>query len=108
MSATQQLTPRAREMYPIIQRYLSVSSEMTQKAFCDREGISYSTFQWWLPHFRQPQSPIRGVYCSWSASGKGWWGRFYEPLGDRISQRGYASLPRSGGSGAAAVVDHLP
>jgi hypothetical protein len=40
-------------MYAIIEKYLSRSSSLTQKAFCEEEGIPLTTFQWWLVRYRK-------------------------------------------------------
>jgi hypothetical protein len=53
MSSTPGLTPRAREMYALIEQYLSRPSATTQKAFCEAEGIPLSTFQWWFGKYRE-------------------------------------------------------
>ena len=53
MSSPPRLTARAREMYAIIEKYLSRSSSITQKTFCEQEGIPLTTFQWWLVRYRK-------------------------------------------------------
>jgi hypothetical protein len=55
MSSAPQLTARAHEMYAIIEKYLSCgrTSSLTQKAFCEQEGIRLTTFQWWLVRYRK-------------------------------------------------------
>ena len=44
------LTPRAREMYALIKKYQQ--SGLAQQAFCEKSNISYTTFQYWLSHYR--------------------------------------------------------
>ena len=53
MSSAPKRTSRARKMYAIIEKYLSRSSSITQKAFCEQEGIALSTFQWWLARYHK-------------------------------------------------------
>lgn len=48
---------RAREMFPVIERFHS--SQLTQKSFCEAEGIALSTLQYWISlykkhHHRRP------------------------------------------------------
>jgi len=43
--------PRAKEMFASITKYLS--SELTQKQFCQKENLAYSTFQKWLQIYRK-------------------------------------------------------
>lgn len=61
MAASSKLRFRAQEMYPVIERYLT--SGLTQRAFCQQEGLSHSTLQWWLHKYRQDHGPLpeRGV-----------------------------------------------
>ena len=42
------------KMFAMIEDYLS--SGLTQKSFCQRESIVYSTFGWWLRKYRQSRS----------------------------------------------------
>ena len=49
-----EITARASQMYSIIEKYFA--SNLSRKTFCEREGITYSTFQWWLGKYRQHQS----------------------------------------------------
>ena len=53
MASRSILTPRARKMYLIIEKYLSRNGKITQKAFSQQEGIPLSTFQWWLKQYRE-------------------------------------------------------
>lgn len=53
MAASPKLTPRAKEMYPIIKKYLSLNGKITQKAFSQQQGVPLSTFQWWLQQYRE-------------------------------------------------------
>jgi hypothetical protein len=57
MAASPKLTPRAKKMYPIIEKYLSHNGKITQKAFSQQEGIPLSTFQWWLRQYRESSTP---------------------------------------------------
>ena len=49
-----EMTARARQMYTLIEKYFL--SNLSRKVFCEREGITYSTFQWWLGQYRQKES----------------------------------------------------
>lgn len=51
MEQSKSLTPRAREMYTVIEKFQS--SGLTQRAFCDQIDIKLATFQKWLHHFRK-------------------------------------------------------
>ena len=53
MAASPKLTSRAKEMYSIIEKYLSLNGKITQKAFSQQQGIPLSTFQWWLKQYRE-------------------------------------------------------
>ncbi len=55
------LTPRAEQMYPLIERYLA--SELTQKQFCQQEGFSRSTFLCWLKKYRRHQQSNAHPSC---------------------------------------------
>ncbi|MDX1580673.1 MAG: hypothetical protein R3360_03510 [Alphaproteobacteria bacterium] len=44
------LTARGREMYSVIEQYLS--SGLKQGVFCENHGIAYTTFQYWLSRYR--------------------------------------------------------
>jgi transposase len=50
MQSNIMLTPRAREMYSLIEQYRT--SDLKQRAFCEETGIAYSTFQYWLKRYR--------------------------------------------------------
>ncbi len=54
MSSPTHLSARARSMFPLIEAYLA--SGLSQKHFCEAEGIAYSTFHWWLRQYRQRQA----------------------------------------------------
>ena len=54
MKQRKALTPRAQEMYLLIEKYFT--TDLTQKAFCKQEGIAYSTFHWWLGQYRQKET----------------------------------------------------
>ena len=43
--------PRAQAMFASIKKYLS--SELTQKKFCQNEKLAYSTFQKWLQIYKK-------------------------------------------------------
>jgi len=47
------LTPRAQEMLPRIEKYLA--GQLSQKAFCAQEGLTYQTFRYWLRQYRTPK-----------------------------------------------------
>ncbi len=51
MSPERILTERAREMFAIIERYRE--SGLTQKRFCQSEGLSLSTFYYWVSRYKQ-------------------------------------------------------
>lgn len=59
MLSTTHLSARARAMFPLIEAYLV--SGLSQKHFCEAEGIAYSTFQWWLRQYRQRQVELEAV-----------------------------------------------
>jgi len=50
MNANGKLTRRAEEMFALIERFNS--SGLNRKVFCEQNGISYSTFQWWQHQYR--------------------------------------------------------
>jgi hypothetical protein len=41
---------RAREMFPVIERFHR--SNLTQKSFCAAEGIALSTLQYWISRYK--------------------------------------------------------
>jgi len=47
------LIPRAQQMYPLMEKYLS--SQLTQRQFCQQEALSMSTFLYWLKRYRRNQ-----------------------------------------------------
>jgi len=49
-----QLTTRAREMFDLVEKYFH--SGLTQKRYCAKEGISYTTLQYWLKRYREHQA----------------------------------------------------
>ena len=51
MSTNNKLTPRAKQMFPLIEKFLV--SGFTQKKFCQQQGITLSTFQWWVSQYRK-------------------------------------------------------
>jgi hypothetical protein len=51
MSTNNKLTPRAKQMFPLIEKFLV--SEVTQQRFCQQQDIRLSTFQWWLHQYRK-------------------------------------------------------
>ena len=55
MTRTSRLTPRAEQMFALVEKYLT--SGLTQKAFCQQESITYSTFHWWVHQYRHRQRP---------------------------------------------------
>ena len=48
------LTPRAIQMFAIIEKYQA--GVLRQKAFCRQEKLKYPTFQYWLKKYRQAQA----------------------------------------------------
>lgn len=44
---------RAREMFPVIERFHR--SNLTQKSFCAAEGIALSTLQYWISRYKKQQ-----------------------------------------------------
>lgn len=51
MDSRKALTPRAQEMYGIIEQYLE--SGLPQRTFCDQINMNLGTFQKWLYYFRK-------------------------------------------------------
>ena len=51
MSKNNTPTRRAREMFRVIEQFLS--SNQSRQEFCQRHGIRYSTLHWWLGQYRQ-------------------------------------------------------
>lgn len=51
MSQQKNLTPRAKEMFAMIER--SFKSDLSQKAFCEQHSIKYSTFHWWRQQYKK-------------------------------------------------------
>lgn len=45
------LSSRAQKMFAVIEAYQA--SGLTQKAFCQSEGLAFSTFQYWLSRYRK-------------------------------------------------------
>jgi hypothetical protein len=41
---------RAREMFPVIESFHS--SHLTQKSFCEAEGLALSTLQYWISRYK--------------------------------------------------------
>ena len=50
MSQHKEFTPRACEMYSLIEKYFTTN--LTQRTFCEQQGIAYSTFHWWLHRYK--------------------------------------------------------
>ena len=65
------LSARGREMYTLIERYLS--SGLAQQAFCEEAGIVFTTFQYWLYRYRADKGPKagRGQLSVRNAEGRG-------------------------------------
>ena len=42
---------RAGEMFPVIERFHS--SHVTQKSFCEAEGLALSTLQYWISRYKK-------------------------------------------------------
>lgn len=51
MEQEKSLTVRAQQMYALIEKYLS--GELTQKQFCQHQSLPFSTFAYWLRHYRR-------------------------------------------------------
>ena len=51
MSASSALSQRARKMFALIERYQE--SGLTQKVFCESEGLALSTFQYWICKYKK-------------------------------------------------------
>ena len=49
------LSSRAQKMFAVIEAYQA--SGLTQKAFCQSEGLAFSTFQYWLSRYRKQHRP---------------------------------------------------
>ncbi len=49
------LSSRAQKMFAVIEAYQA--SGLTQKAFCQSEGLAFSTFQYWLSRYRREHRP---------------------------------------------------
>jgi len=61
MTYAEKQVARTREMFGKVEAYLS--EELTQVQFCQKEGLSKSTFQYWLRKYRA-QYPVEKVYES--------------------------------------------
>lgn len=44
-------TPRAKEMFLVIEKYLS--GNLSRKEFCQQQGIRCSILKWWIDKYRQ-------------------------------------------------------
>ena len=51
MEVSKALTPRAREMYDVIEKYFE--SGLQQRTFCDQINMNLGTFQKWLYYYRK-------------------------------------------------------
>ncbi len=51
MNPTESPPTRRKQMYALVERYLS--SDQTQNDFCQTESIPKSTFVYWLKRYRQ-------------------------------------------------------
>lgn len=51
MAQKTSLTPRAQEMFALIEKYLAGGT--SRKEFCKQESIPLSTLQWWLGQYRR-------------------------------------------------------
>lgn len=52
---------RAQEMFARIEKYLDAkgrAASLTQKAFCEQEGLTITTFQNWLQKYRARQRQV--------------------------------------------------
>lgn len=55
---TPELTsPHAQKMFAFVEQYLA-SSGLTQKAFCQKNGLALSTFELWLSRYRQNKKAL--------------------------------------------------
>lgn len=50
-------SPHAQKMFDFVEQYLA-SSGLTQKAFCQENGLALSTFELWLSRYRQKQKAL--------------------------------------------------
>ena len=60
MDQSKQLTPRAREMYAVIEKYSK--SDLSQKEFCEQHGITYSTFHWWRHQYKKHNQNLKDTH----------------------------------------------
>ena len=51
MSASKALSQRSQKMFALIEGYQK--SGLTQKAFCETEGLALSTFQYWISKYKK-------------------------------------------------------
>ena len=54
------LTSRGREMYALIERYQSSGEK--QRIFCEKAGVSLTTFQYWLYRYRAEKGQKKGFH----------------------------------------------
>ena len=47
-------TPRVQEMFRVVERFRD--SGLTQKSFCQTEGIALSTLQYWISRYKKQKS----------------------------------------------------
>src|SRR5574341_697576 len=61
MSTTAMRLVRAQEMFARVEKYLAAKRQgasLTQKAFCEQEGLTTTTFQNWLKKYRARQRQV--------------------------------------------------
>ena len=69
MSTPAARAPRTQEMFTRIEKYLAAKRRargLTQKAFCEQEGLALSTFQNWLQKYRARQRQLENPPASHS------------------------------------------
>ena len=48
----------AAQMFPLIEQYLALANDLTQKAFCEREQLPRAVFHYWLKQYKNQQEPV--------------------------------------------------
>ena len=54
------LTPRAKEVFPLVEAYLE--SGLTQKQFATTCHMTHGSFQWWVREYKKHQS-TKNIHC---------------------------------------------
>jgi hypothetical protein len=52
------MTARQRRMFSLVKRWQG--SGMSGRQFCERHGVTLSTFWWWCSEYRRQQNPLEG------------------------------------------------